>query len=393
MAPARELAYQIRNEARKFTKALDLSVVCCYGGAGISEQIAALKRGAEIVVCTPGRMIDLLSLQNGRVVNLRRVTVVVMDEADRMFDMGFEPQIKMITDNTRPDRQTILFSATFPKPIEKLARSVLKYPLEIQVGSRIGVNADIIQHIEVHEEPQKYLRLLQLLGIYYEKGNVLIFVEKQEKCDELFKDLLTAGYACVSLHGGKDQMDRDHVLSEFKQLVKPVMIATGVAGRGLDVPEIVCVINYHCPNHLEDYIHRVGRTGRAGRKGSAYTFISKEEEQYAGICIEVLEACDKQPSEQLLALCDSFTNKNKSGRRKVANGFTSGKGFKFDDTELSATQKMAAEQQLKYAAETGEDIAIGKGCQGSRSRQGSRGKRLPRVKKPTTKMLTVNELS
>ena len=111
MAPARELAYQIRNEARKFTKALDLSVVCCYGGAGISEQIAALKRGAEIVVCTPGRMIDLLSLQNGRVVNLRRVTVVVMDEADRMFDMGFEPQIKMITDNTRPDRQTILFSA------------------------------------------------------------------------------------------------------------------------------------------------------------------------------------------------------------------------------------------------------------------------------------------
>ena len=360
MAPARELAYQIRNEARKFTKALNLSVVCCYGGAGIGEQIADLKRGAEIVVCTPGRMIDLLSLQNGRVVNLRRVTIVVMDEADRMFDMGFEPQIKMITDNTRPDRQTILFSATFPKPIEKLARSALKFPLEIQVGNRIGVNTDIAQSIEVHDDNQKYLRLLQLLGIYYEKGNVLIFVERQEKCDELFKDLLTAGYACVSLHGGKDQIDRDHVLTEFKQLIKPVMIATGVAGRGLDVPEIVCVINYHCPNHLEDYIHRVGRTGRAGRKGNAYTFIGKDEEQYSSMCIEVLETCDKKPSAALLAMQEEYAGKDKADRRRRVNGFV-GKGYKFDDTEMSKTQQIAAEQQMKYTAETGEEVAIGKG--------------------------------
>lgn len=364
MAPARELAYQIRNEARKFTKALQLSVVCCYGGAGIGEQIADLKRGTEIVVCTPGRMIDLLSLQNGKVVNLRRVTMVVMDEADRMFDMGFEPQIRMIMDNIRPDRQTVLFSATFPKQIEKLARTVLKFPLEVQVGNKIGVNSDITQLVEVHEEAQKYLRLLQLLGVWYEKGNVLIFVDSQDKCDSLFKDLLTAGYACVSLHGGKEQIDRDHVLSEFKQLIKPVMIATGVAGRGLDVPEIVCVVNYCCPDHMEDYIHRVGRTGRAGRKGTAYTFISQAEEQYSGVCMEIHEALDKEPSEALKALHEEYLQKSGKARKGGRNGFT-GKGFKFDGTEMSASQKMVAEQQKKYALETGEAVGSARAAAGA----------------------------
>lgn len=186
----------------------------------------------------------------------------------------FEPQIKMVLQNIRPDRQTVLFSATFPKQIEKLARSVLRLPLEIIVGERSTVNKDITQIVEIHEEEDKYMQLLQLLGIWYERGNVLIFVDKQEKCDQLFQDLLKSGYPCLSLHGGKDQLDRDHTLHEFKKLIKTVMVATSVAGRGLDVPEIVCVINYNCPNHIEDYVHRVGRTGRAGRKGTAYTFIS-----------------------------------------------------------------------------------------------------------------------
>jgi superfamily II DNA/RNA helicase len=124
----------------------------------------------------------------------------------RMFDMGFEPQIKMIMQNIRPDRQTVLFSATFPKQIEKLAKSVLKFPLEIVVGERSTVNKDITQWVEVREEEDKFLRLLQLLGIWYEKGSVLVFVDKQEKCDQLFQDLLKLGYPCLSLHGGKDQV-------------------------------------------------------------------------------------------------------------------------------------------------------------------------------------------
>lgn len=139
----------------------------------------------------------------GKMISMKRITMIVLDEADRMFDMGFESQIRMIMQNIRPDRQTVLFSATFPKQIEKLARSMLTHPLEIIVGERSTVNKDITQIIEVHEEEDKYLRLLQILGHWYEKGSVLIFVDKQEKCDSLYADLLKSGYPCVSLHGGK----------------------------------------------------------------------------------------------------------------------------------------------------------------------------------------------
>ena len=191
MAPARELAFQIFSECKKFTKVLGLRCGCIYGGTGVAEQIADLKRGLEIAVCTPGRLIDILCMQAGKLLTLKRVSIVVMDEADRMFDMGFEPQIKMILQNVRPDRQTILFSATFPKQIETLARKVLKFPLEIIVGDQAAgtVNKDITQIIEVHGEADKFLRLLQLLGVWYEKGSVLIFADKQEKCDQLFQDV------------------------------------------------------------------------------------------------------------------------------------------------------------------------------------------------------------
>lgn len=244
MAPARELAVQIYNEARKFAKPLGLRVVAVYGGAGIADQIGELKRGAHIVVCTPGRMIDILTMQAGKVVSLQRVSFVVMDEADRMFDMGFEPQIRMIIQNIRPDRQTVLFSATFPKQVESLARKVLRFPLEIIVGGRSVASESITQYAEVHDEGEKFMRLLQLLGVWYEKGNVLIFVDTQQKCDNLFADLMKSGYPCLSLHGGMDQMDRDSTIHDFKTRARTLMVATSVAGRGLDVQELVCVINY-----------------------------------------------------------------------------------------------------------------------------------------------------
>jgi ATP-dependent RNA helicase DDX46/PRP5 len=361
MAPARELAFQIFNEAKKFCRGLGLRAACIYGGAGVAEQIADLKRGSEIVVCTPGRMIDILCMQAGKLVSLKRVTMVVMDEADRMFDMGFEPQIRMIVQNVRPDRQTVLFSATFPKAIEKLAKSMLRLPLEIVVGERSTVNKDITQIVEVHEEDDKFLRLLQLLGIYYELGSVLVFVDKQEKCDQLFHELLQRGYPCLSLHGGKDQVDRDHTLHEFKTGVKTVMIATSVAGRGLDVPEIVCVVNYHCPNHLEDYVHRVGRTGRAGRKGVAYTFVSpSKEEQYAPIMVKALQKASAKKEDvpaELLALAEKFKEKVARGEAQWSSSGFVGKGFTFDANELNEAQRAALLQKKQYALEQG--IAAG----------------------------------
>lgn len=201
MAPARELAQQIYVEAKRFAKGLGMRATAVYGGSSVSEQIGNLKRGSDIVICTPGRMIDILTMSAGKMVSLKRVTYVVLDEADRMFDMGFEPQITKIMLNIREDRQTLLFSATFPRAVETLARRVLKKPIEITVGGRSQASGDITQYVEVRDESDKFMRLLQLLGLWYEKGNVLVFVNTQQACDQVFQDLMKAGYPALSLHG------------------------------------------------------------------------------------------------------------------------------------------------------------------------------------------------
>jgi ATP-dependent RNA helicase DDX46/PRP5 len=206
MAPARELCLQIYNEVRKFAKPLGLSTTAVYGGAGVSEQIGALKRGSDIVVCTPGRMIDILTMNAGKLISLARVTYVVMDEADRMFDMGFEPQINSILKNVRPDRQLVLFSATFPLQVEALARKVLTAPIEVTVGLRSVASGDITQYVEVRDEEDKFPRLLQLLGLWCERGNILIFADSQSHCDVIFKDLMRSGYPSLCLHGGMEQV-------------------------------------------------------------------------------------------------------------------------------------------------------------------------------------------
>ncbi|RLN68947.1 hypothetical protein BBJ28_00010296 [Nothophytophthora sp. Chile5] len=332
MAPARELAQQIYVEARKFSKGLGLRATAVYGGSSVSEQIANLKRGSDIVICTPGRMIDILCMSAGKMVSLQRVTYVVLDEADRMFDMGFEPQITKIMLNIRPDRQTLLFSATFPRSVETLARKVLRKPVEITVGTRSTASGDITQYVEVREENDKFMRLLQLLGLWYEKGNVLVFVNKQQACDQIFQDLMKAGYPALSLHGGKDQVDRDYTIDDFKRKVRTLMVATSVAGRGLDVKDLVLVINYHCPNHMEDYVHRVGRTGRAGRKGTAYTFISPDEEEYSLDLVKALENAKQIVPPELTALAEGFKAKD-------------GGAVDEDEAEEATTEAGAAEKQ------------------------------------------------
>jgi len=265
MTPTRELAVQIHKECKHFTKVLGLRAVCAYGGSPIKDNIADLKRGAEIIICTPGRMIDLLCANGGRVANLTRVTYLVLDEADRMFDMGFEPQVMKIVNNIRPERQTVLFSATFPRQMEALARKILRRPLEITVGGRSVVCGDVTQFVEVRPDETKFLRLLEILGKWSADdpdGKALIFVDRQESADRLLSDLLRRGYPCQSLHGGKDQSDRDTTISDFKTGNTNILIATSVAARGLDVKKLNLVINYDSPNHMEDYVHRVGRTGK-----------------------------------------------------------------------------------------------------------------------------------
>lgn len=358
MTPTRELATQIHKECKPFLKALNLRAVCAYGGAPIKDQIADLKRGAEIIVCTPGRMIDLLAANSGRVTNLRRVTYLVLDEADRMFDMGFEPQVMKIMANIRPDRQTVLFSATFPRQMESLARKVLAKPIEIVVGGRSVVAPEITQIVEVRTEETKFIRLLELLGNLYEEeknedDRALIFVDRQEAADGLLKDLMRKGYPCMSIHGGKDQIDRDSTIDDFKAGVVPIMIATSVAARGLDVKQLKLVVNYDAPNHLEDYVHRAGRTGRAGNTGTAVTFVTPEQDRYSVDIVKALKQSDRDIPEDLRKLADGFIDKVKSGKEKVSGSGFGGKGLERLDQERDAAR--ARERKTHKTGDDGED--------------------------------------
>ncbi|KAK7925162.1 hypothetical protein WMY93_007472 [Mugilogobius chulae] len=340
MTPTRELALQITKECKKFSKPLGLRVVCVYGGTGISEQIAELKRGAEIIVCTPGRMIDMLGANSGRVTNLRRVTYVVLDEADRMFDMGFEPQVMRIVDNSD--------GGFGPEdPVQAI---------EVQVGGRSVVCSDVEQHVLVIEEEKKFLKLLEILGHYQEKGSVIIFVDKQEHADGLLKDLMKASYPCLSLHGGIDQYDRDSIINDFKTGVCRLMVATSVAARGLDVKQLILVVNYGCPNHYEDYVHRAGRTGRAGNKGYAYTFITEEQARYAGDIIKALELSGSAVPPELEQLWASFKDQQKAEGKSIksSSGF-SGKGFKFDETEHALANERKKLQKAALGLQDSDD--------------------------------------
>ena len=183
-----------------------------------------------------------------------------------------------VIDNTRPDRQLVLFSATFPRSMEALARKILQKPIEISVGGKSVVCKDIEQHVHIVEEEKKFLKLLELLGMHNSDGSAIVFVDKQEHADSLLKDLMNASYSsCGSLHGGIDQYDRDSTITDFKAGRMKILVATSVAARGLDVKQLVLVVNYDCPNHYEDYVHRCGRTGRAGNKGFAHTFITEDQ--------------------------------------------------------------------------------------------------------------------
>jgi ATP-dependent RNA helicase DDX46/PRP5 len=340
MTPTRELALQIYREIQKFTKALpQLRVLCCYGGSSIEPQIASLKKGCEIVIGTPGRIIDLLTANGGRITNLNRTTYVVLDEADRMFDMGFEPQVTKIFTQLRPDRQTILFSATFPKKMEILAKKILNNPIEITVGGISIVASEIEQKVEIFREPEeadieklqqaKFEKLLQILEENNNENNkILIFVEKQVSADNLLVKLVGKGIASLVIHGGKDQLDRKYAIKEFS---KPnsgfnILIATSIAARGLDVKGLNLVINFDAANHMEDYVHRVGRTGRAGQNGTAITFIGSNQGRAINDLVKAMKLSKSKIPPELLNLYQKFMDKVKLGEEKPSFGF-GGKGL------------------------------------------------------------------
>jgi ATP-dependent RNA helicase DDX46/PRP5 len=357
LAPTRELSLQIVAELKPFLNASGITIKCAYGGQPISDQIAMIKRGGIHILCaTAGRLIDLLQSNSGRVLNFKRITYVVLDEADRMFDMGFEPQVMKILANVRPDRQTILFSATFPKNMAALARKALNKPAEVIIGGRSKVAPDITQRISIvpASYEKKIAKLLLHLGQLFsddENSQVLIFTERQETAEDLLSKLFKAKYyATNTIHGAKDQTDRNEAINEFKQGVLSILIATSVAARGLDVPGLAMVYNFDCPTHLEDYVHRCGRTGRAGNKGIAVTLVENPgQERFAVHVVKALKESGAEVPDDLLAMANTFHEKAKSGAEKYYGGF-GGKGL----DKLDAARALEKKRE-KRAHKVGDD--------------------------------------
>uniref|UniRef100_A0A8C9TYQ8 RNA helicase n=1 Tax=Scleropages formosus TaxID=113540 RepID=A0A8C9TYQ8_SCLFO len=305
LAPTRELAQQVQQVAYDYGKSSRIKSTCVYGGAPKGPQIRDLERGVEICIATPGRLIDFL--EAGKT-NLRRCTYLVLDEADRMLDMGFEPQIRKIVDQIRPDRQTLMWSATWPKEVRQLAEDFLRDYVQINVGAlELSANHNILQIVDVCMENEKDNKLIQLMEeIMAEKENkTIIFVETKKRCDELTRRMRRDGWPAMCIHGDKSQPERDWVLSEFRSGKAPILIATDVASRGLDVEDVKFVINYDYPNSSEDYVHRIGRTARSTNKGTAYTFFTPGNLRQARDLVRVLEEARQAINPKLLQLVDS----------------------------------------------------------------------------------------
>jgi len=301
MAPTRELAQQIEEEAIKFAEPLGIRTVSIIGGLSREEQGFKLRLGCEIVIATPGRLIDVL--ENHYLV-LNRCTYIVLDEADRMIDMGFEPDVQKVLEylpvtNQKPDtdeaedetllnanltdvkkkfRQTVMFTATMPTAVERLARSYLRRPAIVYIGSIGKPTERTEQIIKMTDEKGKRKLLVQILESGIEPP-ILIFVNQKKGCDVLAKSLEKMGFGACTLHGGKGQEQREYALSSLKQGTKDILVATDVAGRGIDIKDVSMVINYDMAKTIEDYTHRIGRTGRAGKTGVAVTFLTKEDNQ------------------------------------------------------------------------------------------------------------------
>ncbi|XP_040041746.1 putative ATP-dependent RNA helicase DDX17 [Gasterosteus aculeatus] len=305
LAPTRELAQQVQQVAYAYGRSSRIKSTCVYGGAPKGPQLRDLERGVEICIATPGRLIDFL--ESGKT-NLRRCTYLVLDEADRMLDMGFEPQIRKIVEQIRPDRQTLMWSATWPKDVRKLAEDFLKDHVQINVGAlELSANHNILQIVDVCMDNEKDHKLFQLMEeIMAEKENkTIIFVETKKRCDDLTKRMRREGWPAMCIHGDKSQPERDWVLIEFRSGKNPILIATDVASRGLDVEDIKFVINYDYPNSSEDYVHRIGRTARSSNKGTAYTFFTPGNLRQARDLVRVLAEARQAINPKLLQFVES----------------------------------------------------------------------------------------
>ena len=288
LTPTRELAAQVEESFRKYGKHTSLRVVPVYGGVGIEPQSKALRKGVDVVVATPGRLLDHMERGN---VAFDDLEVLVLDEADRMLDMGFAPQLNRIVDEIPRYRQTLLFSATMPPEVEALARKYLRKPVVVQVGRRSEAASTVTHAVYPVPRDRKNTLLVELLK-KPEMDSVLVFTRTKHGADRVVNHLEDEGVAATAMHADKSQGERTRALDDFKAGKIRVLVATDIAQRGLDVSGISHVINYDVPQQPEDYVHRIGRTGRAAATGDAFTFMSPDE-------ISMVRAIERMIGQQI----------------------------------------------------------------------------------------------
>ncbi|GFS30234.1 probable ATP-dependent RNA helicase DDX17 [Trichonephila inaurata madagascariensis] len=326
LAPTRELAQQIQTVCNDFGKCTNVRNCCMFGGSPKGPQLRDLQRGAQICIATPGRLIDFLMCG---MISLRRCSFLVLDEADRMLDMGFEPQIRKIIDQIRPDRQTVMFSATWPKEVQKLAEDFLDDYIQVNIGAlQLSANHNIMQIVDIVDEQDKDDKLFTLMQeIMNEQENkTIVFAQTKKRVDELTRYMRKQGFPALCIHGNKTQRERDWVLSEFRDGKSPILVATDVAARGLDVDDVKFVINVDFPHCSEDYIHRIGRTARSNNTGTAYTFFTYENMKQAKELVDVLKEANQTVNPQLMELAEKARYGGGGGRRWGGKNF-GGRGY------------------------------------------------------------------
>jgi ATP-dependent RNA helicase RhlE len=276
LTPTRELAVQIERSVQDYGRFLHMKTLTIYGGVNIQGQLNALRRGVDIVVATPGRLLDHMQRES---INLTRIEVLVIDEADRMFDMGFIHDVRKIISAVPKRRQTLLFSATMPAEVKKLTESILNNPKKISIGKQNNPIELVTQHVYSVEKNQKIAMLLHMIQTE-EMYSVLVFSRTKYGADKIARHLDKRGIKTVAIHSNRTQRQRLSALDGFRSGKYQVMVATDIAARGIDIDGISHVINYDIPSFAEDYIHRIGRTGRAAATGDAISFVSPEEKNY-----------------------------------------------------------------------------------------------------------------
>lgn len=307
LAPTRELAIQIHFEARKFTYRSHVRCVVVYGGADTKSQIQELERGCHVLVATPGRLIDMI--ERGKV-NVSAIKYLCIDEADRMLDMGFEHQIREIVGQCpiAGERQTLMFSATFPKAIQKLAEDFLYGYIFLTVG-RIGSTTEsIVQRVIWIEDNDKKKTLLEIIPTV--EGLTLVFCETKKMADNLEEYLYNNGFSTASIHGDRTQQEREAALDAFKHGKVKILVATDVASRGLDISNVRHVINYDLPHDIDDYVHRIGRTARAGHDGFATAFFNEKNANLASELVTLLEESSQEVEGWLSEMAKRYTGKS-----------------------------------------------------------------------------------